>query len=110
MKYEMNHIQGAMGADDNVSREHFIVESCRQESNEGACIYGLVEIISKVYNSAKERHKKEIVALLHVENFEVNGIREAFKDFPVVIQIVRVKSNDSVKKNGYRKLPGLLKK
>lgn len=61
------------------------------------------------YDSGRETLAKQIVALLHVESYEWNGIRETLKDISPYFQLVCETSNECLQKNGYWKLPLIIK-
>lgn len=58
-----------------------------------------------LYASGRGIHAKEIVFLLQAKNFELNGIRDTQNHVSAFIRFVCDRSNESLKTNGFRKLP-----
>lgn len=91
--------------EDDVWRKYLIIVDYMQEEHARACIYDRAEVISELYDSGRERHAKKIVALLHAETFQLNGIRETLNDVPACIRFVLETGYESLKRNGFRTLP-----
>lgn len=79
-------------------REYCIVDDFKQENRAGAYIYDWAQILSELYDSSKEKLAKQIVDLLHAENFELNGIQDTLKDVFTIHQFVREIGNESLKR------------
>lgn len=62
------------------------------------------KVISELYDGGRERHKKPIVGLLYVANFELNGIRKPLKDDSIGFHFVRDTGNEIFQKNQFQKL------
>lgn len=56
VEYDMTNVRGSVAAEDNVLREHRIVENCEHESA-GACLYDCAMLIAEMYDSGREAHK-----------------------------------------------------
>lgn len=90
----MTIVQGSMSANDNVFREHRIVEDCVQKGNAKACIHDWAKIISELYYYGRGKPVKRSVTLQHAEKYALNGIWETSKDVPAYIWFVRETRND----------------
>lgn len=61
VEYDMANLQGLMCAENDVSREHRIVENCEQEGNARACIYDLAEVIPKLWIVATRGKQNDLL-------------------------------------------------
>lgn len=89
---DSTHVQ-ALIPEDDVLPKHCTVDHCKQEEHARASIYDWAMVILELYNSDKERHLKGIVALLHAENFGLNGIQETLNVVRVYRQFVHETGN-----------------
>lgn len=80
MENDKTNIQALMFPENDVSQKHCIVDDYKLGEYAKAYIYDWAEVILDLYDSGKERHRKQIVDQLYAENFELNEIREALKD------------------------------
>lgn len=77
-------------------RDHRLVKDCEQEENARARIYDRAEVLLELHESGRERPAKQIVSLLHAENFRLNGVRETLKDAPARIRFFCEMRNEGV--------------
>lgn len=70
----------------NLLQTHRIVNDYMQEKHASSCVYDWANVISKLYDSGRERQVNRSVALLLAANFEPNGIQETLKDVEDVLK------------------------
>lgn len=94
----MSDVQAPWFPEDDVCQEQLKIDYCKRREHVRACIHELAKVVTKLYNSDKERLAKKVVDLWYAESFQLNWIQVTMKDVHACLLFLRGMSDESFKK------------